>query len=162
MFATPLQETDAQLATHVEYQGEKFVCKVFRRSHMQLWLGTKGNVTPLHFDRNHGLLAQIMGSKRVDLFSHADTPYLYRDKSVRHTSQIDLREFDSSKSRAEALLRFPLFEEATRYTAVLAPGDVLYTPPFWWHEVTSLENSLSVTFPWDIAGNEEIPPIMLL
>ena len=154
--------TSNQDGTPPSSSEQSFAQKVFRQTHMQLWMGTKGNVTPLHYDRNHGLLAQIIGSKRIDLFSHADTPYLYPDKCIKHVSRINLRDIDSPRSGQETLKQFPDFEEATRYRVVLNPGELLYIPPFWWHDVTSLDNSLSVTFPWDLEGNEEIPPIMLL
>lgn len=152
----------AQVFSNPNESVSQFAEKIFRQSHMQLWLGTRGNVTPLHYDRNHGLLAQIIGSKQVDLFSHEDTPYLYPDRTLRHTSLINLRDFDSPQTREAALSRFPKFEEATRYRVVLEPGELLYIPPFFWHDVTSLDSCLSITFPWDLESNEEIPPIMLL
>ena len=153
--------TPRETVSELSKEELKFSERIFRQSHMQLWLGTQGNTTPLHYDRNHGLLAQIIGSKRIELFSHSDTSYLYPDNSTHHLSRLNLREFDRKEQRVEALRKFPKFEEATRYRALLRPGDVLYIPPFWWHEVLSLENALSVTFPWDLEGNEEIPPIML-
>lgn len=33
--------------------------------------------------------------------------------------------------------RFPLFRGAKRLQCVLRPGDVLFMPAFWWHEVQS-------------------------
>ena len=35
------------------------------------------------------------------------------------------------------LERFPLFAGARRTQCVLKPGDVLFMPAFWWHEVQS-------------------------
>ena len=35
------------------------------------------------------------------------------------------------------LERFPRFVEAKRTQCVLRPGDVLFMPAFWWHEVQS-------------------------
>lgn len=35
------------------------------------------------------------------------------------------------------LKRFPKFSEAKRTKCVLKPGDVLFMPAFWWHEVQS-------------------------
>ncbi|XP_071940879.1 uncharacterized protein [Antedon mediterranea] len=130
--------------------------KVFRIDTMQLWLGTKGNITPLHFDRNHGLLLQVIGCKELVLFSHTDTPLLYphpSHTSRSHTSKVNLRDIDSK--------RFPHLKHAQRYTCVLNPGEILYTPPFWWHDVTSLDGCLSVTLPWDISI-DEIPLNMLM
>ena len=33
---------------------------------------------------------------------------------------------------------------ASAYTAVLTPGDMLSVPPFWYHHVETLEESVSV------------------
>lgn len=35
------------------------------------------------------------------------------------------------------LKRFPRFANAKRLQCVLKPGDVLFMPSFWWHEVQS-------------------------
>lgn len=35
------------------------------------------------------------------------------------------------------LKRFPNFPKAHRLNCVLRPGDVLFMPAFWWHEVQS-------------------------
>lgn len=43
------------------------------------WYGPAGTVSPLHSDPFHNLLAQVVGTKRVRLASHADPslPYAY-------------------------------------------------------------------------------------
>ena len=33
---------------------------------------------------------------------------------------------------------------------VLAPGDALYIPPYWWHQVLSEGRSLAVNFWWSV------------
>ena len=134
--------------------------RIFNSQTMQLWIGTRGNVTPLHYDRNHGLLTQISGCKELVLFSHEDTQFLYPHSSFSdraHTSRINLRQLGDS-SYAEL---FSKLEEAQPYSCVLQPGELLYTPPFWWHDVTSLDNCVSITLPWDIEGYEEVPPCMM-
>jgi ribosomal protein L16 Arg81 hydroxylase len=39
------------------------------------------------------------------------------------------------------LERFPLLRQTTPYKVVLRPGDVLYIPSFWHHEVRSLPDA---------------------
>lgn len=137
---------------------EEFSLKVFKQRTMQLWVGTRGNITQLHYDRNHGLLAQIIGRKQILLFSHEDTGFLYPFPShttKAHVSKVNLRQLGDSFDR------FPKFSRAQAYHCVIDKGDLLYIPPFWWHDVTSLNNCVSVTLPWDISANEEIPPCML-
>ena len=140
---------------------DEFSRIVFRQATMQLWIGTKGNVTPLHYDRNHGLLLQVTGDKRVILFSHEDTSSLYPYPSHYPNSHVSRVKFRDVKNEAELEDRFPKFYRAQPYSCVISRGDILYTPPFWWHDVTSLDNCVSVTLPWDLNSADEIPSCML-
>ena len=140
---------------------DKFARKVFKQETMQLWIGTKGNITPLHFDRNHGLLVQIMGDKQVVLFSHEHTSSLYPFPSYSEKSHLSRINFRNMKDESELLDSYPKFCRAEPYSCVIYPGDILYIPPFWWHDVTSRDNCISVTLPWDLDPSDEIPPCML-
>lgn len=140
---------------------DKFASKVFRQDTMQLWVGTRGNVTPLHYDRNHGLLVQILGEKQVILFCHEHTSSLYPFPSYSEKSHLSRINFRKMKDEDELLASFPKFCRAEAYSCVISPGDILYIPPFWWHDVTSRDNCISVTLPWDMEPSDEIPPCML-
>ncbi|KAJ7386176.1 hypothetical protein OS493_010569 [Desmophyllum pertusum] len=140
---------------------DKFAKTVFRQDTMQLWVGTRGNVTPLHYDRNHGLLVQILGDKQVVLFSHEHTSSLYPFPSYSEKSHLSRINFRNMENEAELLASFPKFCRAEPYRCVIHTGDILYTPPFWWHDVTSQDNCISVTLPWDLEPSDEIPPCML-
>lgn len=140
---------------------DRFASKVFRQDTMQLWVGTRGNVTPLHYDRNHGLLAQILGEKQIVLFSHEYTSSLYPFPSYSEKSHLSRINFRNVKDKTELLASYPKFCRAEPYCCVISPGDILYTPPFWWHDVTSRDDCISVTLPWDMDASDEIPPCML-
>lgn len=140
---------------------DRFASKVFRQDTMQLWVGTRGNVTPLHYDRNHGLLAQILGEKQIVLFSHEHTSCLYPYPSYSEKSHLSRINFRNVKDEGELLASYPKFCRAEPYSCVISSGDILYIPPFWWHDVTSRDNCISVTLPWDMDPSDEIPPCML-
>ena len=107
--------------------------------HGMLWLGGAGTFTPLHHDLTNNLLVQITGRKHVVLVSPAETPRLYNDQHVfSRVADILAPDLD--------LKRFPLLD-GVRYQALeLAPGDALFIPIGWWHQVRSLDFSASVTF----------------
>lgn len=108
-----------------------------------LWYGGAGNVTPLHFDPDNNFLAQIRGSKHLTLFDPRQFDILYPDMEARQAfiSKVDIVQPDWPE-------RFPLVRQARALEGLLEPGDVLYIPPFWWHLVRSLEESMSVNFWW--------------
>ncbi|GAB4821348.1 hypothetical protein N2152v2_008394 [Parachlorella kessleri] len=106
------------------------------------WFGPPGTVTPLHTDPHHNLLCQVVGSKYLRIYTPEDTPALYpfTEGLTTNSSQVDL---DSPDPR-----RFPAFASAPFRDCVLAPGQMLYLPPGWWHYVKALTTSFSVSFWW--------------
>ncbi|XP_051904969.1 lysine-specific demethylase 8 [Hippocampus zosterae] len=106
------------------------------------WFGPAGTVSPLHQDPQHNLLAQVVGSKYVRLYSPEDSDKLYPHSSqlLHNTSQVDVENPDTE--------RFPEFSKAPYRECVLQPGDVLFIPVQHWHYVRSLEQSFSVSFWW--------------
>lgn len=116
---------------------------------INFWMGGAGCVTHLHYDRDNNFLAQIKGRKEILFFAPGDIAYLYPNKEFKHAhvSQIDLDNVDHE--------RFPLFEKATKYYGLLDAGDLLYLPPGWWHQVRSLDMSISVNFWWNRFDVEE-------
>jgi hypothetical protein len=113
------------------------------RAHPHLWFGTEGNLTPLHYDMANNLFAQLRGRKRFLLFHPQDAPRLYpRPADSRHhnLSQLDPEQDD--------VAAFPLLAEAQPWTCEVGPGDLLFLPAFWWHQVRSLEVGVSVSVWW--------------
>ena len=116
------------------------------------WIGY-GTVSPLHRDKSHNLLAQVVGAKYVRLYAPSESSSLYPVSEGVHkgvSSQIDLDAFSPTNpwKRREALKKFPLFEAASYIDLILLKGEVLYIPPGWWHYVEALEYSCSVSSWW--------------
>lgn len=101
-----------------------------------LWLGPPGTVTPLHHDLTNNFMAQVLGRKRVLLIDPALTPRLYNH--VYCYSEVDLRNVD--------LARFPLMDGVPVMEHILEPGDLLFIPIGWWHQVMGLDTSITITF----------------
>lgn len=103
---------------------------------VKFWFGPGGTVTPLHFDEHSILFAQIYGRKRFTLVPPFDTDKVYmRD---RFYSSVDVE--------APDMTRFPKFAEASVAVIDVGPGDLLFIPVAWWHQVRSLSPSMSATF----------------
>ncbi|XP_075970835.1 jumonji domain containing 5 [Anticarsia gemmatalis] len=107
------------------------------------WYGPKGTVSPLHHDPKKNLLTQVIGEKRLFIFSPSDSQYLYPHdhELLKNTAQVDPRKPD--------LKKHPRYASATPYFCILKPGQMIYIPPKWWHFVESLSISFSVSFWWE-------------
>ena len=107
------------------------------------WLGPAGTLSPLHHDPDHNLLAQVVGSKYVRLYSPEQTERLYPRTDAVHRVSSQIVDPD-----AHDAARFPRFGGAPYADVVLNAGEVLYIPPRWWHFVEARETSFSVSFWW--------------
>ena len=112
-------------------------------SRVNFWFGSAGTITPLHFDREHNLFAQIYGSKEFTIFNPADTPYLYQ-----YAAESKLPQLSHVRPEDPDLDRYPLFAKAQPMKFTMNPGDLLFLPRFWWHRVRSLSVSVSVNQWW--------------
>jgi hypothetical protein len=105
----------------------------------RLWLGPVGVVTPLHHDLPENLYAQIVGRKRVRLIARSERRNVYpygRVSAAPNFSPVDAWQPD--------LARFPRFARVQPLDCVVEPGECLYIPRLWWHQVESLDVSASL------------------
>lgn len=145
----------------------------FRRDLCACWIASAGAITPLHFDLCHGLLVSLHGTKRFTLFPPSDTPYLYRKdpldanpNSSRVAWETWREQHDKwagssaagvqERKAGHAYWSFPKVAETTPTIAEVGPGDVLYTPPGWWHHVEGLTSTVAVLLPFDMSPGEEL------
>jgi hypothetical protein len=96
-------------------------------------IGPAGSVATLHADilHTHAYLAQIVGRKKCILFPPDDSDFLYG-------GGVDPERPDLEK--------FPLFRRATAHECILHPGEMLFIPSDWWHYVTAIEKSITVSY----------------
>ena len=112
-----------------------------------------------HFDISDNFLCHGVGKKKVTLFPPSDLPYLYAK-----TSSSDVIDIDNPD-----LSKFPKFSMTHPYECTLIPGDVLFIPALWFHNVLALDFAVSVNYFWhnltpdeywydqnDIYGNKDL------
>jgi hypothetical protein len=151
---------DVSLAGLAELVGGEQGAHGFRDASCGVWLGSAGCVTPLHYDLCHGFLIGVLGNKSVTYYGPEDYCSLYArtEQPELSTVNLDAWRFGEAtvEGRAERIAH-PRFGEATAWHAELRPGDVLYTPPYWWHHVeTGAESALSVLVPFDPLPEEPV------
>lgn len=103
----------------------------------RFWMGPAGTVTPLHADYDDNLFAQVWGSKRIFLAPPHHDEFLYPREA---NALLFGSPFDPE---APDFARFPLARQAALVECVVRPGDMLYVPAGWFHQVRSLSFSLS-------------------
>ncbi|XYJ09995.1 cupin-like domain-containing protein [Telluria sp. B2] len=103
----------------------------------RFWLGPAGTVTPLHCDYDDNLFAQVWGSKRIFLAPPHHDAFLYTREA---NALLFGSPFDPEAPDYE---RFPLARQAALIECIVEPGDMLYVPAGWYHQVRALSFSLS-------------------
>jgi hypothetical protein len=103
----------------------------------RFWLGPAGTVTPLHCDYDDNIFAQIWGSKRIFLSPPHHDEFLYANEAnaILFGSPFDPEAPDFDK--------FPLARQASMIECIVEPGEMLYVPAGWYHQVRALTFSLS-------------------
>ena len=103
----------------------------------RVWVGNRVT-TPAHFDAFHNLAVSACGRRRFTLFPIEQVRNLYVGPldfaptgAAITTARPDQPDFERHPRLREAL--------ASAQVAELEPGDALYLPPLWWHQVESLE-----------------------
>jgi hypothetical protein len=101
-----------------------------------LFISGRGAKTRLHRDpwTSEALLCQFYGEKRIILYSPDQEVYLVKGKNFVNIEDPDQEEF-------------PLFPNAKpTFEDVLRPGEILFIPGGWFHDVTSITDSISITW----------------
>ncbi len=101
-----------------------------------IWIGNR-TVAATHYDMSNNLAACMVGRRRFTLFPPDQVANLYPGPleptpGGQVVSMIDLRAPDTE--------RYPRFADALAQAQVaeLEPGDVLFYPALWWHNVEAL------------------------
>ena len=100
------------------------------------WFGPAGTVTPLHHDTLMLFHTQVVGRKRWRFISPLQIAHLYNYNNV--FSPIDVDRPD--------LHRHPDFAKAQVLEVIVEPGETVFLPLGWWHQVRALDVSLSFSF----------------
>lgn len=105
-----------------------------------LFMGGEGSVTYLHNAITSNLFVQVYGPKRWYLYPAYYTPAIQppAKRAAYNYSYVDIHAPDPEA--------FPAFEHIDGYVVDLEPGDVLYNPPFMWHQVENPGPSIGVAY----------------
>ncbi|CAL1263935.1 unnamed protein product [Larinioides sclopetarius] len=122
-------------------------------------IASKGVTIWTHYDVMDNALIQVKGSKHAVLFPPTDALNLYLNGDKSEVLNIENPDFD----------RFPRFKNVSWHECCLLPGDVLYIPAFWFHNMKYLNFGIAVNVFWkeldlsfydkkDPYGNKDLLP----
>lgn len=98
-----------------------------------LWLGTR-TTAAAHYDMSANVACSLVGQRRFTLFPPGQVANLYPGplEPTPGGQVVTMVDF-----AAPDLARYPRFADAMKAALVadLSPGDVLYYPALWWHQV---------------------------
>jgi hypothetical protein len=118
----------------------------------RIWIGNR-SVVSTHFDLSDNIACVVAGRRRFTLFPPDQLPNLYvgpldHTMAGQPASMVELNAPDFE--------RFPRFREAlgAAFTAELEPGDAIYIPTLWWHQIEALSPfNILINYWW-----EDAPP----
>lgn len=114
----------------------------------RIWLGNASRVA-CHYDVFDNLAVVVAGRRRFTLFPPDAIGDLYVGP-IDHTMAGQPISLAAGSPPGDP--RYPRFEGARRraVTALLAPGDAIYMPKLWWHQVEATDPvNMLVNYWWD-------------
>merc|ERR1711972_1296042 len=76
-------------------------------------------------------MGRLVGHSLAPLYPN---PLGSQGKTIQSQINLDLPDLE----------KFPLFKEATVEHCILSPGEMLFIPAFYWHQVTALDTGISI------------------
>jgi hypothetical protein len=113
-----------------------FVDRARLRGGASLWMGPAGTHTRTHHDTSNIVFVQWAGRKRLWLASPSETGLTQGARGFFAAGQLS--------EAARAAPGAPT-EGVTVFEVTLEPGDAVFLPVGWWHEVLALEASVSTS-----------------
>jgi hypothetical protein len=118
---------------------DKFLSRDVEQPNGMMWIGPAGTLTSLHHDLTNNLIAQVVGRKRLLLLPASEVGKLYNHLHV-------FSEISDLEDPALTLAQFPRLEHARFTEVTLMPGEMIFMPLAWWHQVRSVDFSVTITY----------------
>jgi hypothetical protein len=127
----------------------------------RIWIGN-AITTATHFDMSHNIACAVAGRRRFTLFPPDQLKNLYMGPFDFTPAGPPVSLVDVARPDLE---RYPLFQEAlaAAQVAELEPGDAIYIPYCWFHNVESLDPfTVLINYWWNETPALLSPPLVAL
>lgn len=119
---------------------KRYCPKISLLNDIRIFMAGKSFFTPIHAEIFGSLFVQIYGRKKWRLYRSTDYPLLQPNLDRRYFM---LTEAQPEKNPPE---KYPLIQYADYYEVTLDPGDVLWVPPYTWHQVSNQSAAIGVGY----------------
>ncbi|WP_063840156.1 DUF6065 family protein [Bradyrhizobium sp. LTSP885] len=118
---------------------DKFLTRDGEHPNGTIRIGPAGSLTSLRYDLANNLIAQVVGRSRLLVLPAAEVGKLYNHQHV-------FSEIADIEDPTLPLSRFPQLADANFTEVTLMPGEMLFMPVAWWHQVRSIDFSVTVSY----------------
>lgn len=123
---------------------------------VNMWFGPGNNTSPMHFDGANNFFIQMLGDKKMWLYSpkyfHELYPYSWTSRAC-YLSKVN--------PAAPDFTQYPKFLKTTKTEVTVPRGTILFLPAYWWHQVYSISTSISVNIWWKASLKQKCVPAHL-
>ncbi len=112
----------------------------------EMFVAGPGTGSAFHCAVGGNFFHMVCGRKRWLLVKPSDSFGMYPTIGRNSRSAYFGSPINSESYLEDQRDLFPLFSKVHKYSVTLEPGDVLFVPSWWWHEVKNLEPSVGFPF----------------
>ncbi len=127
----------------------------------RIWIGNK-TTTRTHYDHVDNLACVVAGNRKFTLFPPEQVANLYVGPLLSTPAGPPVSMVDLA---APDFVRYPKYKEALKAAqeTTLEPGDAIYIPYLWWHNVESLDSfNVLVNYWWSKTEAASVTPYQCL
>lgn len=110
----------------------------------EMFVAGPGTGSAFHCAVGGNFFYMVCGRKRWILIDPQDSFAMYPTIGRTMRSAIFCSPINSDQYETEQKERYPLYDKIAKYSVTLEPGEILFIPSLWWHEVRNLEPAVGV------------------
>jgi len=119
---------------------EIFGCQILRP---ELFVAGTQSCTYFHCAAGGNIFCQLHGEKKWVFVAPWHSAWIYPNVGHNPSATSFVSPVISKKQEKDPS-RYPLYNYIPKYTVHLRAGDILFNPPWWWHEVSNLSESIGM------------------
>jgi hypothetical protein len=119
----------------------------------EMFVAAAGTGSAFHCAAGGNFFHMVAGRKRWVLVGPEHSFAMYPTIGRSRKSAIFCSPINSESYEGEQEELYPLYKWVPKYVVVLEPGDILFVPGWWWHEVKNIGLTIGVPFrSWCVGG----------